>query len=82
MNNEFFALCRVTFVYDDGEKYSEKTEYVIYTEVGSHSDAVRKAEEYYGNDLIAISVCLYEGPGFIINKELYDKIEENGGFVE
>jgi hypothetical protein len=40
---------------------------------------VRKVEEYYGNDLIGVTVTLFEGPGLFIPKELYDKIEETGG---
>ena len=40
---------------------------------------MRKAEEYYGDDLIGITVTLFEGPALQISKELYDKIEETGG---
>ena len=79
MNNDFFAACRVTFEYDDGEKYEERLEYIVFTNVATHSDAVRKAEEYYGEDLIGITVTLFEGPALQISKELYDKIEETGG---
>lgn len=79
MTNEFFATCRVTFVYDDGEQYEERIDYIVFTNVATHSDAVRKVEEYYGNDLVGVTVTLFEGPALHIPKELYDKIEETGG---
>ena len=79
MTNDFFAACRVTFMYDDGEKYEERIDYIVFTNVATHSEAVHKVEEYYGNDLIGVTVTLFEGPGLLIPKELYDKIEETGG---
>lgn len=79
MTNDFFAACRVTFMYDNGEKYEERIDYIVFTNVASHSEAVHKVEEYYGNDLIGVTVTLFEGPGLLIPKELYDKIEETGG---
>ena len=41
MTNDFFAACRVTFMYDDGEKYEERIDYIVFTNVASHSEAVR-----------------------------------------
>ena len=79
MTNEFFATCRVTFMYDDGDKYEERVDYIVFTNVATHSDAVRKVDEYYGNDLIGVTVTLFEGPALHIPKELYDKIEKTGG---
>lgn len=79
MTKEFFATCRVTFMYDNGERYEEHIDYIVFTNVASHSEAVHKVEEYYGNDLVGVTVTLFEGPGLLVPKEIYDKIEETGG---
>ena len=79
---EFFAVCRITFIAEYVEEYKEETDYVILTDVDTYSDAVSKLEEYYGNDLISLTVILFDGPVFRMPKEIYDSLLENGGEIK
>lgn len=79
---EFFAVCRITFVAEYGEEYKEETDYIILTDIDTYSEAVSKLEEYYGDDLISLTVTLFDGPIFRMPKEIYDSLLENGGEIK
>lgn len=79
---EFFAVCRITFITEYTEEYKEETDYVILTDIDTYSDAVSRLEEYYGNDLISLTITLFDGPIFRMPKEIYDSIIENGGEIK
>ena len=79
---EFFAVCRITFIAEYTEDYKEETDYVILTDIDTYSDAVSRLEEYYGNDLISLTITLLNGPFFRISKEIYDSLIENGGEIK
>lgn len=79
---EFFAVCRITFIAEYTEEYKEETDYIILTDIDTYSDAVSKLEEYYGDDLISLTVTLFDGPIFRMSKEIYDSLLENGGEIK
>jgi hypothetical protein len=79
---EFFAVCCVTFIAEYVEEYKEETDYIILTDIDTYSDAVSKLEEYYGDDLISLTITLFEGPVFRMPKEIYDSILKNGGEIK
>lgn len=79
---EFFAVCRITFIAEYTEEYKEETDYIILTDIDTYSDAVSKLEEYYGDDLISLTVTLFDGPIFRMPKEIYDSLLENGGEIK
>ena len=37
MNNDFFAVCEIVYLYDDGEQYKEETDYIVLTNVCNFS---------------------------------------------
>lgn len=79
---EFFAVCRITFIAEYTEEYKEETDYIILTDIDTYSEAVSKLEEYYGDDLISLTVTLFDGPVFRMPKEIYDSLLENGGEIK
>lgn len=79
---EFFAVCRITFIAEYAEEYKEETDYIILTDIDTYSEAVSKLEEYYGDDLVSLTVTLFDGPVFRIPKEIYDSLLENGGEIK
>lgn len=79
---EFFAVCRITFIAEYTEDYKEETDYIILTDIDTYSEAVSKLEEYYGDDLISLTITLFDGPVFRMPKEIYDSLLENGGEIK
>ena len=81
MRNDFFAVCEIVYLYDDGEQYKEETEYIVLTNVYNFSETMSKVEEFYGSDLISIKMTLLEHPHLTISKEIYEKILEKNGEI-
>jgi hypothetical protein len=79
MKNDFFAVCEIVYLYDDGEQYKEETEYIVLTNVCNYSETMSKVEDFYRNDLRSIKMTLLEHPHLTISKEIYDKILEKNG---
>ena len=79
---EFFAVCRITFIAEYTEEYKEETDYVILTDIDTYSEAVSKLEEYYGDDLISLTITLFDGPIFRMPKEIYESLLESGGEIK
>lgn len=79
---EFFAVCRITFIAEYTEEYKEETDYIVLTDINTYSDTVSELEEYYGDDLVSLTVTLFDGPVFRIPKEIYDSLLENGGEIK
>lgn len=67
----YLAICEIDFYFDDGKTASET---IAMTEVRNYTDAVTRAEAYYGEDLISIKVTLVEGPFCPLNDYMVDQI--------
>lgn len=79
---EFFAVCCITFFAEYDEEYKEETDYIILTDIDTYSEAVSKLKEYYGDNLISLTVTLFDGTVFRMPKEIYDSLLENGGEIK
>ena len=71
----YLVICEIDFYFDDGKSdTTTHSEMIAMTEVHSYSDAVTRAEAYYGEDLISIKVTLIEGPFCPLNDYMVDQI--------
>ena len=70
----YLAICEVDFYFDDGSENTTHSETIAMTEVRNYTDAVTRAEAYYGDDLISIKVTLIEGPFCPLNNYMVDQI--------
>ena len=80
----YTALCKIKWSYHEDGVYYIKNDYAIYTHVANSTEAMRKIEDYYNDDLISAEVTLIDGPCFMIEKSQYDSLIKNlsEGFQE
>jgi hypothetical protein len=69
----YTAMCKVTFF----EDCNIITDYSIITNVGSHSEAVIKLEDYYGTNIESVKVTLIDTPIALINETTYQALIED-----
>lgn len=75
MNKIYSAIARITFW--DSIEEKESKENIVITEVDSFTDALHRIEDYYGIDLLGVSLQLLDNKFITIPDTLFEELAEN-----
>lgn len=71
MKETFLAIAKVSWYNEDNVI---ETDYIAITRVDDFCEAMRRIEEYYGNDLESVFIKLVDGPFCQLPREYAEKI--------